>query len=335
MKTITTQGLFQLIKQSLFPDINVEAVLDMTQEEQNTFLLEQLERLFSGTWIQRDAPLWLSDLFWTAAEGRKVSPDHYNPFLDPVARMQMTDEERLLCSFYVTLAGLCHDLALHYPFDPLLLGIENANEDFLYSNEPLRGWFEITPFVHVAAHMAWIMRNATLRVVTDYYQPAQDYLAEIRLPELGILNPNDLKKGRITPQDFSQAVLKRLKTLDDHVQEGARLGYCDEEIILHDELVGRVTDYYVEWMPDLVHELYHTLQKNYEELDFSDLNPDLPLRKQPLSVSKKVEQLTRIFINKVREWREKHELRGWFEDDSLEFGYLIDHVQFKVYGRFN
>ena len=66
MKQIPTpKELLELIKSSLFKDIDIECVLSMTSAQLDTFTLEQQERLLAA---QRHGMLasWLSDLFWTA-----------------------------------------------------------------------------------------------------------------------------------------------------------------------------------------------------------------------------------------------------------------------------
>ena len=337
MKNIqTTEEMFQVIKEYLFPDVDVKQVVTMTEEAQQTFLLEHLNRLFSPENIKR-IPAWYSDLFWTADEGRRPmsgQEDWLNPLIDPAARMQMTPDEQLLCSFYVTLAGLCHDLYLHFPFDPMLLGIE-TDEDFVYSNQPLVKWVEQTPYRNIAAEIAATMLKVTLNTVTDYYQPAQDYLSEIRSKDFGTVRINSLHYGEVSSEEFTQAVMQALKTLEDHLNRGYEMGLCTEEIILHDEMVGKLRPGFVEWLPELVHELYQTLQEEYKKLDLSDFDASKPFHKQKGSVRRALAAYEETIIDKIHELQEKHELEGWFEDDSLAFSYLMEHAHMKLYGIFD
>lgn len=327
--------LFQLIKENIFPDIDVEKVLEMTPEAYNTFLLEQLERLFSGTWMARNAPAWLSDLFFTAHKGRKMNKKTKLILLAEEAE-ETDDSNPCLDLFYQELAGLCHDLALHYPFNPQLLGIHTLNQDFLYKNKSLREWIESTPYQHVAVQMAWIMRNEALNEVTYFYQPAQDYLAEIYTSETGLLQqPYDLGSRQINPDLFIKTIMSHLKTLDEHVTEGKAMGYCMEEIILHDELLGFLDDGFLDWMTELVHELYQTMQQAYEQMDLTGFNPELPLREQKKKVLDNIQSMMTAVFDKAREQKETHELGNWVEDSSLEKNYLADHMLMKVYGVYN
>ena len=81
MKQIPTpKELLELIKSSLFKDIDIECVLAMTSAQLDTFTLEQEERLLAAQPHGRLVS-WLSDLFWTADKEPTLITDPH-PWMD-------------------------------------------------------------------------------------------------------------------------------------------------------------------------------------------------------------------------------------------------------------
>ena len=76
--------------------------------------------------------VYLSDMFWTADEGR--NPIHEdNPLLSLVEQQSLTEEEMSRLRLILEIAGLCHDLSLHFMFDlKEAFGVRN---DFWVSNK--------------------------------------------------------------------------------------------------------------------------------------------------------------------------------------------------------
>ena len=157
MKQIPTpKELLELIKSSLFKEIDIECVLTMSSTQKDTFLLEQQERLLAA---QRHGMLasWLSDLFWTAdKEAILITTPH--PWLeegyelkDPKDMSDLNCNEYELAEWILNLAALSHDLIVHanFPLDILEDGLDGYYKDdkdnFSYAHKPLIEWIRSTP----------------------------------------------------------------------------------------------------------------------------------------------------------------------------------------------
>lgn len=208
---ITTEELFSTIKECMFADVPVEKVADMTEKEQNEFMLQQVDRLI-GMKIK------FYDLFYTTEEGRMQKD--YNPCLDPKAREEMTEEQRSLCKFYLDVAGLLHDLWCHYEFDPIEIGVRTDDEEFFVSNEPLVKWMKTTPYNNIALRIALTMRQKAADLMEEVgYDAAEKFISK--------LNSKDMN-----------AILDGLKAVDDHLTEGLERGMSHEEIFRYDARKG-------------------------------------------------------------------------------------------------
>ena len=82
-------------------------------DERRAFVLAQVERLLTEQYGSLPLAMWLSDKFWTADEGR-VPMDEDNPLW---SQKEMTDKEMVRLRLILDIAGLCHDLSLHFTFD--------------------------------------------------------------------------------------------------------------------------------------------------------------------------------------------------------------------------
>lgn len=208
---ISTEELFNVIKEGMFADVPVEQVADMTEKEQNDFTLQQVDRLI-GLRIK------FYDIFYTTEEGRMQKD--YNPCLDPKAREEMTEEQRSLCKFYLDVAGLCHDLWCLYEFDPIEIGVRTDDEEFFVSNEALVKWMKATPYYNIALRMALIMRKKATDLMEEVgYSEAERFLAK-----LDAKNMNTILDG--------------LQAVDDHLTEGLERGMSHEEIFRYDARKG-------------------------------------------------------------------------------------------------
>lgn len=327
----TIERFYNRIEKTCFQGQNLRKVITMDESERREYLLAQTERLLSER-PRAQVAVWLSDQFWTADEGR-IPMSGYNPLLDPGARTMMDDEQRMLCAFLLDISGLCHDLFCHFPFDLSVLGIETSDEDFYASNAALVDWLLAGRYPHIGAHVAHTMKKCTLALVTPRYQPAQDYLAEMRGQSFGILGVSDVKEGDETL--FVTEMLDGLRLLDNHLSEGFDMGLKLEEIIYHDELMGRLfdADGYIDWLVPLARELYQTAEEMYRKLDICV--PDLGTQVQPQPGQEAIGKMEETIIGKAREMREREGLKGWFEDGSLAMGYLLEHSHMKCYGMYD
>lgn len=327
------EDFYNRIEKACFRGQNLRKVITMDMDERRDYLLAQTERLLSER-PRAQVAVWLSDQFWTADEGR-IPMSGYNPLLDPGARTLMGDEQRMLCAFLLDISGLCHDLFCHFPFDLSVLGIETSDEDFYASNTALVDWLLAGRYPHIGAHVAHTMKKCTLALVTPRYQPAQDYLAEMRGQSFGILGVSDVKEGDETL--FVTEMIEGLRLLDNHLNEGFDMGLKLEEIIYHDELMGRLfdADGYIDWLVPLARELYQAAEEVYQRLDLSQLDPQRSVQQQTLAVQDAMGRMEEVIIGKAREMREREGLKGWFEDGSLAMGYLLEHSKMKCYGEYD
>lgn len=236
------QDFFQLLKDTFFSDVEIADVINMTEKEQESFILDQTERLLEGN-AKTSAAAKLSGYFWTDKEGRNRSRKAANPLMEPKAREVMEDDERLLCSFYLTLAGFCHDLVYHYSFDPMVLGI-SAPEEFYVDNKPLVDFVLNTKYGRIAAHVACIMRKMALETMEDAgYQAARDYIYKVWYKEKGIY-VKEPDESCIPSCDYAQIVIAALNDVEKHLGEGLKKGIEQNVIFVHDELFGRFMDRY-------------------------------------------------------------------------------------------
>lgn len=238
------QEFFQLLKEAFFSDVEITNVINMTEKEQEAFILEQTERLLEGS-AKTSAAAKLSEYFWTSREGRNRSRKYANPLMEPKAREVMEDDERLLCSFYLTLAGFCHDLVYHYSFDPMVLGI-SAPEEFFVDNKPLVDFVLGTKYKRIAAHVACIIRKMALETMEDAgYQAARDYIYKVWYEEKGVY-VKEPDESTIPSCDYAQIVIAALSDVENHLSEGLKKKISQNVIFVHDELFGKFVNRYDE-----------------------------------------------------------------------------------------
>lgn len=238
------RDFFTMLSDSFFKEININQVVDMSEEEQTVFTLAQSERLLG----ERDtdgisSAVKLSALFWNTGSGRKPVKGTNNPLMMPSARELMDDDERLLCSFYLTLAGFCHDLVYHFSFDPMLLGL-TAEEEFFIDNTELVDFVKRSPYDLINANIACIMRREAVSAVDEAgYQVASDYLSRIWYAEgnAWVSQPGD---AGITSKEYVKLVLSALTDVENHLREGLEKKIPQTVIFVHDELFGKFMSHY-------------------------------------------------------------------------------------------
>ena len=138
MKQIhTPKELMELIKSSLFKDIDIECVLTMTPAQEDAFTLEQEERLLAAQ-PHGSLASWLSDLVWTADKKPTLMTDPH-PWLDseydmkePEDMSDLSDNEYDLARWIFKLAAFSHDLIVHAPFP---LDVLQDGLDWLYDED--------------------------------------------------------------------------------------------------------------------------------------------------------------------------------------------------------
>ena len=133
----TAKDLLAQIEEDFFKGVNLSEVSNLEGDERRNFRLSQLERLLTEKHGSSPLAIWLSDMFWTADEGRKL-PEKPNPLMSLQEQQALTDEEMACLRLILEVAGLCHDLSLHFTFDlKEAFGVKN---DFWVSNKQLVEW---------------------------------------------------------------------------------------------------------------------------------------------------------------------------------------------------
>ena len=239
-----------------------------------------------------------------------------NPLLSLQEQQTLTENEMARLRLILEVAGLCHDLALHYLFDlKEAFGIKN---NWWVSNKQLVEWLSTTEYERIAMHTAYTLRKHAIDVyVYGHYQPAQDALAELFSMEYREL-VRDPYRTKIPPRGYVKTIIDALLQIERHWQRGRRLKLRPDLVMLHDEIYGVVPRQFDKWVLKAAQALYDYMDKEvYGRLTRND---DLA-----------TELMTR-FAEKVREVRSEYLAKGWLTDDSLAFMYLMAHAQNCGYG---
>ena len=314
-QTITAKELLAQIEKRYFKGAGLAKASKLESEERRAFVLAQVERLLTEKHGSSLLAMWLSDEFWTADEGRKPIHEE-NPLLSLKEQQTLTDREMGRLRLILEVAGLCHDLALHYIFDlKEAFGIKN---NWWVSNKQLVEWLSTTEYERIAMHTAYILKkHATGVYAYGHYQPAQDAMAELFSGEYHelIREPNYTK---MPPRGYVKTIVDELQQIERHWQRGRKLKLRPDLIMLHDEIYGVVPRQFDKGVLQAAQALY-----NYMENDvygrMTGNNPFAP-------------EVMKLFAKKVREVRSKYLAEGWVADDSLEFAYLMAHAQNCGYG---
>ena len=242
-KTKTAREELAWIERTFFKGAGLAKAILTEGEARRAYRLAQVERLLSDMRIGGPLAVHLSDEFWTADEGRRPMPWEdtpaipepgylTNPLLSLEGQQTLTDREMDRLRLILEIAGLCHDLSLHFTFD-LKEAFGIKKDDFWVSNKQLVEWLTTTEYEHVAIHTAYIMKKHAISVYEyGHYLPAQDELAELYSEKhqhrLGY--PNNTE---IPPRDYANTIIESLAQIERHWQRGRRLKLHSEVVILH------------------------------------------------------------------------------------------------------
>ena len=320
------------IENDFFGGVNLSEASLLEGNERRAFKLSQVERLLTELYGSLPLAIYLSDMFWTADEGR-VLPPKPNPLLSLKEQQSLTGEEMERLRMILEVAGLCHDLSLHFLFD--LKEAFNVKNDFWVSNKRLVEWLTTTEYKRIAMHTAYIMKKHAINVYFQgHYQPAQDALAELYSAEHHeLINEPDYTK--MPPRDYVKVILDEMLRIERHWQRGRRLKLRPDLVILHDEIYGVVPLQFSKGVLAAAQALYDymdtelygkltQIMNSYNTLSWSEL-PDAGKHAS--------NEVLRQFAEKVREVRAEYLAGGWVADGSLEFNYLMAHAERCGYGR--
>lgn len=333
----TAREVLAWIEKSFFKKVKLAAASSLKGEERREFVLSQVERLLTEMYGSVPVAMRLSDEFWTADEGRKPIPwegnalsilkpgYRTNPLLSLKEQQTLTSDEMGRSRLIMEVAGLCHDLTLHFEFDMKeAFGIRGK---FWVSNKKLVEWLTTTKYERIAMHTAYTLKKVANSEYCDMnYQPAQDATAEIFSGEYSELvrEPNSAK---MPPRAYVKTILDALAQIERHWQRGRRLKLHPEVVILHDEIWGFVPSRIDKDVLEAALVLYDYMDKNVRGRMHHEGYTVSQWKKMPEEMRCRITDTANAFVDKVREVREKYLGKGWVADRSLEINYLVTHAE--------
>ena len=339
----TAREMLAWIEKKFFKGAGLAKASLLKGDERRAYRLAQVDRLLTDRYGNPLMALYLSDQFWTADEGRVPMPWEHttpipkpgyrtNPLLSLEGQQTLTEKEMGRLRLILEIAGLCHDLGLHFTFDlKEAFGVKN---DWWVSNKQLVEWLTTTPYEQIAMHTAYIMRKFAIGVYEyGHYQPAQDAMAELFSSEYHELvrEPNHTE---MPPRAYVKTIIDELLRIERHWQRGRRLKLRPDLIILHDEIYGMVPRQFDKGVLEAAQALYDYMDKElYGRLVLKDYDYNASSwSEQPESVRRITAEVLNRFAAKVREVRAQYLAEGWIADGSLEFAYLMAHAENCGYG---
>ena len=154
----TAKEMLAQIEKDFFKGAGLDKASRLKGEGRRAFRLSQVERLLTVKHGSSLLAIYLSDMFWTADEGRRL-PKNPNPLMTLTGQQTLTDNEMSRLRLILEIAGLCHDLSLHFTFD-LKEAFGIRKNDFWVSNKQLVEWLTTTPYEQIAMHTAYIMKKS-------------------------------------------------------------------------------------------------------------------------------------------------------------------------------
>lgn len=327
-KTKTASQQLAQIEGSFFQGAGLAEACLLKGEERRAFRLAQVERLLAEGDKYTPLAMYLSDRFWKADEGRTPMYED-DPLMSVAGQQTLTDDERNRLRLILEIAGLCHDLTLHFTF-----GLKEAfgfrNGRFWVTNSRLVKWLSSMKYEQIAVHTAYIMKKHAIVVYEGlHYLPAQDELAELFSMKHHCLvgRPSETQ---MPSRDYVQAIIDALLHIERHWQRGvSRLKLRPDLVMLHDEIYGVMPRQFDHGVLKAAQALYDYMDKElYGRLVLKEYNYNFSSwDEQPEPVRRTWDEALSRFADKIREVRKKFLAEGWIEDDSLAFNYLMAHGQ--------
>lgn len=330
---MTASQLLALIERKYFRGAGLAKASRLEGEERRAYRLAQVERLLTKGSKYTPWAMYLSDDFWTADEGRKPMYED-DPLLSIAGQQTLTENEMKRLRLIVEIAGLCHDLTLHFTFDlQEAFGIKNCHpygyDDFFVTNRRLVEWLTTTEYEQIAMHTAYIMKKHAIGVYEyGHYLPAQDELAELFSLEYhcSVGRPSETA---MPPRDYVKTILDAILRIERHWKRGMRLKFRPDLIMLHDEIYGVIPLRFDRGVLEAAQALYDYMDKELRGrlTQIENEYGFMPWEKLPESAKRASAEVMTRFAEKVREVRSKYLAEGWVEDDSLAFSYLMAHAE--------
>ncbi|MBO4589348.1 MAG: hypothetical protein J5698_00025 [Bacteroidaceae bacterium] len=324
-QTTTAREMLAQIEKDYFRGVDLAGACLLKGDERRAFRLAQVERLLTSRHGSEPKAVWLSDMFWTADEGRvRMNPDS---LLSLSWQQTLTNEEKSRLRLILEVAALCHDLSFHFLFN--LKEAFGMKDNFWVSNKRLVEWLSTTEYERIAMHTAFIMKKHAIVVYERlHYMPAQDELAELYSTEYHglVKQPNNTK---MPPRDYVRTILDALLAIERHWQRGRRLKLSPELVMLHDEIYGVVPRRFDKGVLEAAQTLYDYMDTQLQgRLVLKEYNADASSwDEQPEPLRRTWGEVMHRFADKVREVRDQYLAEGWVTDDSLAFSYLMAHAE--------
>lgn len=333
----TAREVLAQIENRFFPGVSLTEAARLEGEERREFVLSQVDRMLKELQSGLPIAMSLSDKFWTADEGRKPIPwegnalsilkpgYRTNPLLSLKEQQTLTSDEMERSRLIVEVAGLCHDLSLHFAFD--LKEAFGIRGKFWVSNKQLVEWLTTTKYEHIAMHTAYTLKKVANSEYFDMnYLVAQDETAKMvsTTHKCWIRDP---ERTEIPPRDYVKSILDTLMKIERHWQRGRRLKLHPEVVMLHDEIWGFIPSRFDKDAIKAAQVLYDYMDKNVRGRMRHKGYKVSQWGEMPEELRRKILDVSSAFFEKVREVREKYLGKGWLTDQSLEINYLSTHAE--------
>lgn len=213
---------------------------------------------------------------------------------------------------------------------------EKDEEFFCLKNVELREWMRENSDSDMAKGAAKAMRTVTIWWCSMNNEPMQDYLAELYAKGYGSIE----SAYDIPNKVYVETLLDAFSAMIKHYEDGRKLGLCDEEISLYDEIWGKFLDnsqmsrFSDEEAVAAAKELYELSEAEYAKLNLEGMDKELYFMKQPKKYYDQMAQFEQAFSDKCLEIDKKYGFGLERPDNgfSIELAYLISHSHIKCYG---
>ncbi len=228
-KELTAEYMHDMLKRSVFSDIDPQQVAAIPKDQRNKVTLAQIDKILGiqsyGSMLE-----WYISQFIDSEKHPKLKNPLYNEPNNP------------LLDWYLEVCFLGHSLYQEEPFDlaaldPALATEHKANykKAFVIDNTALVNWLRETPYHRVAAMVATIMMKLELKRVFGKNDAIQDYYAEqCNTADFDIQNEDEACQ-------VVETVLNGLTEIRQHETAGRQLGLDNEQ--------RRVVDLLWSWVP--------------------------------------------------------------------------------------
>lgn len=243
---------------------------------------------------------------------------------------RLTDDIKLFCADnpWADSAKLEEALSGSTAFDLSLLGLEG---EFCVKNEGLVDFILNSKYEMVSVCLAHILRKVSVRKLSsNYYQPAQDYIAELRTKDsharLKVPRLNELPR-----REYCETIVEALRAVDSHIAEGKEMGLHTEIIYLHDEIYGKFMNRFDAGVLKAANEFFMVLDDN-AAFGVRDYNEYLSYDDQSPAYYASLEDSMNYFYQEVDYIRENCLSEGWLQEGTLPMLYLVAHAERRLTG---